>query len=148
MTLGVVCDGSGFIRRSRVFAGNAVECRTLEQMLTDLEAVFRSLKGELGLRPIFHSKEERADGHLFISVLAYQFVQTIRLRLKAHGIHESWAGLREVLSVQPRVTASFVQKDGRSLHVRKATRPEPDLVRLYEALGLPHLPGGIQKLIA
>jgi hypothetical protein len=38
VTLGVVCDGSGFIRRSRVFAGNAVECRTLEGMLIGLAA--------------------------------------------------------------------------------------------------------------
>jgi hypothetical protein len=38
VTLGVVCDGSGFIRRSRAFAGNAVECRTLEAMLMDLGA--------------------------------------------------------------------------------------------------------------
>ncbi|WP_419610596.1 IS1634 family transposase, partial [Thiolapillus sp.] len=35
--------------------------------LTDLEAVFRSLKSELGMRPVFHHKEERADGHLFIT---------------------------------------------------------------------------------
>jgi transposase len=117
-------------------------------MLTDLEAVFRSLKGELGLRPIFHSKEERSDGHLFITVLAYQFVQAIRQRLSAHGIHDSWSGLREVLSVQRRLTASFVQKDGRTLHVRKTTRPEPDLLRLYEALGLAHQPGGVRKLIS
>ncbi|MDP1606772.1 MAG: hypothetical protein Q8L93_09055, partial [Rhodocyclaceae bacterium] len=72
----------------------------------------------------------------------------IRQRLRAHGIHESWSGLREVLSIQRRVTASFVQKDGRTLHVRKATRQEPDLVRLYDALGLAHQPGGVQKLIA
>ncbi len=117
-------------------------------MLTDLEAVFRSLKGELGLRPIFHSKEERSDGHLFISVLAYQFVQTIRQRLRAHGIHDSWSSLRAVLAVQRRVTASFVQKDGRTLHVRKTTRPEPNLLHIYDALGLPHQPGGVQKLIA
>ena len=36
--------------------------------LTDVEAVFRSLKSELGLRPIFHRKEARAEGHLFITV--------------------------------------------------------------------------------
>ena len=36
-------------------------------MLTDLEAVFRSLKSELGLRPIFHKTQNRSDGHLFIS---------------------------------------------------------------------------------
>jgi len=80
-------------------------------MLTDLEAVFRSLKGELGLRPIFHSKAERSDGHLFISVLAYQFVQSIRRRLKAQDIHLSWAELRDTLSGQGRVTARFTQKD-------------------------------------
>lgn len=37
-------------------------------MLTDLEAVFRSLKSELGLRPIYHHKEVRAEGHLFITL--------------------------------------------------------------------------------
>ncbi len=55
-------------------------------ILTDLEAVFRSLKSELDLRPVFHHKEERADGHLFITVLAYQFVQIIRHQLDEHGI--------------------------------------------------------------
>ena len=38
VTLALVCDGSGFIRRSRVFAGNAVQCRTIEGMLTQLGA--------------------------------------------------------------------------------------------------------------
>ena len=54
-------------------------------MLTDLEAVFRSLKSELGLRPIFHKTQNRSDGHLFITVIAYQLVQTIRRRLAEHG---------------------------------------------------------------
>jgi transposase len=43
-------------------------------MLTDLEAVFRSFKSELGLYPVYHHKEIRVDGHLFIFVLAYQIV--------------------------------------------------------------------------
>lgn len=144
----MLTDPGVYCLRSNELAWDAEQLWRTYMMLTDLEAVFRSLKGELGLRPIFHSKEVRSDGHLFISVLAYQFVQAIRLRLGAHGIHESWSGLRQVLAVQRRVTASFVQKDGRTFHVRKATRPEPDLVRIYEALGLPHLPGGVQKLIA
>ena len=46
--------------------------------LTDVEAVFRALKSELGLRPIYHHKPRRADGHLFITVIAYQLVQVIR----------------------------------------------------------------------
>ena len=116
-------------------------------MLTDLESVFRSLKSELGLRPVFHSKEERADGHLFITVLAYQCVQVLLIKLQAAGITQPWAGLRQTLSVQRRVTASFRQKDGRTVHVRKSTVAEPELIKIYNALGFNSLPGGTRKLM-
>ena len=116
-------------------------------MLTDLESVFGSLKSELGLRPIYHHKEVRADGHLFLTVLAYQCVQFLRTRLKAAGITENWATLRDILSVPRRVTATFSQRDGRSLHVRKATVAEPDLMAIYRALGISSTPGGTKKLI-
>ena len=115
--------------------------------LTDLEAVFRTLKSELGLRPIYHHKESRTDGHLFISVLAYQVVQTLRRQLKEKGIPDSWSRLRETLSVQRRVTVSFQRRDGRALHVRKSTAAEPELKALYEALGLNSTPGGTKTLI-
>ena len=38
LTLGLVLDGSGFVRRSQVFAGNVVEGTTLEEMLQGLGA--------------------------------------------------------------------------------------------------------------
>jgi len=53
-------------------------------MLTDLEAVFRSLKRELGLRPVYHHEEERADGHLFI----YYLVLAPLLLVKNRGEEE------------------------------------------------------------
>lgn len=99
-----------------------------DMMLTDLEAVFRSFKSELGLRPIFHHQEARADAHLFITVLAYQFVQVIRRHLAAQGIHDSWALLRERLNAQVRVTASFRRPDGRAL-AKCAKPPRPSLSR-------------------
>ena len=116
-------------------------------MLTDLEAVFRSLKSELGLRPVYHHKEVHVDGHLFITVLAYQFVQIIRRQLKEHGIHDRWSTLRDILSVQQRVTASFRRADGGILHIRKSTQPEAELARIYHTLGLNPLPGGVQKTL-
>jgi len=116
-------------------------------MLTDLEAVFRTLKSELGLRPVYHWKEARTDGHLFITVLAFQFVQLLRTQLKACGIHDSWSSLRETLTIQRRTTTSFRQRDGRSLHVRKSSVPEPDLQKIYTALGLDAKPGGVKKLV-
>jgi len=117
-------------------------------MLTDLESVFRSLKGELGLRPVFHSKEGRSDGHMFITVLAYQCVQVLRVKLKAAGITASWTSLRKTLSLQRRVTASLRRKDGRTVHVRKSTAAEPPLIAIYQALGISRAPGGIKKLIS
>ena len=115
--------------------------------LTDVEAVFRSLKSELGLRPIFHRTQKRADGHLFIAVIAYQAVQTIRRRLADRGEHAQWTGLRRTLEGQQRVTAVFRRKDGRTLHVRKATRAEPRQMAIYRNLGLDPTPGGIRKMI-
>lgn len=115
--------------------------------LTDIESVFRSLKGELGLRPVFHQKENRADGHLFITVLAYQCVQVIRKTLKSHGINDSWATLRNTLSMQQRVTASMQRADGRTIHIRKSTKAEPALMQIYQALGINAAPGGTKKLV-
>jgi transposase len=117
-------------------------------MLTDLEAVFRGLKSELGLRPVFHHKEHRTEGHLFITVLAYQLVQAIRHKLAAKGQHLSWTGLRAILAVQQRVTATFRQRDGRTLHVRKATVAEPVLHGIYRALEIDPAPGGVRKYTA
>ena len=117
-------------------------------MLTDLESVFRSLKSELGLRPVFHSKESRSDGHLFITVLAYQCVQAIRATLKKAGINDSWSQLRHTLLVQQRVTASLRRKDGQTIHLRKSTLAEPELMAIYQTLQINPAPGGTKKLIS
>ncbi len=85
---------------------------------------FRSLKSELGLRPICHWKPLRAEAHLFVTVLAYQLVQVIRTRLQERGGRARWTTLRERLAGQQRVTAVFRRQDGRTLHVRKATQAE------------------------
>ena len=114
-------------------------------MLTDVEAVFRSLKSELGLRPIYHHKPLRAEGHLFITVIAYQLVQVIRTRLRHAGEHASWTTLRRILEGQQRITATFRRDDGRTLHVRKATLAEPPQQAIYEALGISAAPGGVRK---
>lgn len=115
--------------------------------LTDVEAVFRSLKSELGLRPIYHQKPVRAEGHLFITVVAYQLVQLIRARLRARGHHSSWSTLRRILEGQHRVTATFARSDGRTLHLRQATQPEASQRMIYEVLGVHPQPGGVMKTI-
>lgn len=125
---------------------NATLWRTYA-MLTNLESVFRSLKTDLGLRPVFHQIDRRVEGHLFISVLAYHFVHTLRLQLKAQGIDDSWETLRETLATQRRVTATLQRRDGRAVHVRKATRPEPQQQKINAILGLTPNPGGTHRVL-
>ena len=138
---GVYC-----LRTTLVALDNATLWRTYT-MLTNLESVFRSLKTDLGLRPVFHHIDRRVEGHLFISVLAYHFVHALRLRLKERGIDDSWETLRETLATQQRVTATFQRRDGRTVHVRKATRPEPHHQKVTEILELAPNPGGTHRVL-
>ena len=138
---GVYC-----LRTTLVALDNATLWRTYT-MLTNLESVFRSLKTDLGLRPVFHQIDRRVEGHLFISVLAYHFVHSLRLQLKDQGIDDSWETLRETLATQQRVTATLQRRDGRAVHVRKATRPEPHHQRINEILGHSPNPGGTHRVL-
>ena len=45
------------------------------------------------------------------------------------------------------MTAVFLQKEGRVLHVRKATKAELGQQAIYDALGMSASPGGVCKLI-
>lgn len=134
--------------RTNVLDWDAEKLWQAYSTLTDIESVFRSFKSELGLRPVFHHKEDRADGHLFITVLAYQCVQLIRAQLKEQAqINDSWDTLRKTMQVQRRTTTSMRRADGRMLHVRKTSRAEPELARIYQALGIEASPGSIKKLV-
>ena len=62
--------GSYLLRSSRTDWGTEQIVRTYWR-LTEIEATFRSLKTELGLRPIWHVKRSRIAAHLFLAVLAY-----------------------------------------------------------------------------
>ena len=138
---GVYC-----LRTTLVDQDNATLWRTYI-MLTELESVFRSLKTDLGLRPVFHRIDRRVEGHLFISVLAYHFVHTLRLQLKAQGVNDSWATLRQAMATQRRVTVTLQRRDGRTVHVRKATRPKPRHQTLGSILKLDPNPGRTHRVL-
>ncbi len=113
--------------------------------LTDLESAFRSLKTELGFRPVYHQKENRIDGHIFISILAYHLLHGIRYQLKAKGIHSSWQTLREVLASQCRITSSMKLENGKVVKIRKTSSANADQMAIYNALGITSYPVKTQK---
>lgn len=104
--------------------------------LVFVEEAFRTLKGDLSLRPIYHHKPERIEAHLFVAFLAYCLSITLRQRLKALAgglmprvVFEKLAGL-QLLDVRVPTT------DGRQLHLVRRTEPTPDVLLLLERLNL------------
>ena len=141
-------DTSNACGHKRWFAGSTLSWNLMKllygiplTMLTDLEAVFRSLKSGPGMRPVFHQITKRVTGHIFISVVAYHLIHGIRYRLKKTGINSSWSDLRKQPAGQSRVTASMRCRNDNVMHVRKSKRPELRQQKIYSALGLSSLPG-------
>ena len=116
-------------------------------MLTDIEDAFRSMKSELGLRPIYHQKETRCDAHIFITVLAYHLLHTIRFKLRQKGVRSCWTTLRQQLSTQVRVTTTMKREDGKVIRIRKSSKAEPSHQAIYDALRLTYQPGKTVKTI-
>jgi len=116
-------------------------------MLTDIEDAFRCMKSELGLRPIYHQKEVRCDGHIFITLLAYHLLHTIRFNLRQKGVRFCWTTIRRQLSTQVRITTTMKRQDGKVIHIRKSSKAEPPHQVIYDALNLSYQPGKKVKTI-
>ena len=104
--------------------------------ITDIEATFRSLKSELGLRPIWHQLDRRIAAHLLIAVLAYHAVHLIRTRLAAKGIRSCWTSIREGMRTWVRITTRLRQTDGTLIVNRQDTRPAAEVARISTAAGV------------
>ncbi len=116
-------------------------------MLTDIEDAFRCMKSELGLRPIYHQKEVRCDGHIFITVIAYHLMHTIRHKLRHRSVRFCWTTIRRQLSTQVRTTTTMKREDNKVIRIRKSSKAEPVHEVIYDALNLSHRPGRIEKTI-
>jgi transposase len=116
-------------------------------LIRDVEVALRAMKSDLGLPPVHHHNERRADGHLFITVLAYHILHTIRVTLRQKGIHDSWSTIRERLSLQLRTTTILKKEDKEAIHIRKASRTESYQKSIYQALVIAETPGRTVKTV-
>ena len=103
-------------------------------MLTRVEDAFKSLKTDLGMRPVYHQKAERTKAHLFISVLAYHLLNTIELKLSEKGCASKWATVRKDLSTNMRTTVILTDKDAAIHHIRVSSAPEEIHRKIYNLL--------------
>jgi transposase len=104
--------------------------------LVEIEAVFKNLKNDLALRPIFHQLEHRIEAHIFVAFIAYCLHVTLRARLRplAPGLTPR-AVLDKFATIQM-IDVHFPTTDGRTLILSRYTYPEPDHKLLLEQLKL------------
>ena len=108
--------------------------------IRQVESVFRTLKTDLNMRPVYHQTDENSMAHLNLAVLAYQMVCTIRHQLKAKGINHDWSHIVRIMNSQKAVTVTMQDKNDKKIFIRKCSRPEPKVTEIYNALGYKHYP--------
>ena len=74
-----------YLLRSNLTSEDPAVLWTRYVQLAQIESVFRSLNSELGIRPIYHQLEHRADAHILIAFLAYCLQVTLKNRLMIHA---------------------------------------------------------------
>jgi len=104
--------------------------------LVFVEEAFRTLKGDLGLRPIYHHKPDRIEAHLFVAFLAYCLSITLRQRLKALAGGLMPRVVWEKLATIQLLDVSVPTTDGRELLLVRRTEPDRDTALLLLRLGL------------
>src|ERR1700678_1050141 len=117
--------GSYFLRTNVLTLG-AKELWQLYNTLRGVEDAFRFMKSSLGLRPVYHQKEHRVDGHLWITIMAYHLIQNCLYQLNKGGISSQWTSIRDIMMGRIRVTMQAKMEDGKTFYYRSSTKAEED----------------------
>lgn len=125
-----------YLLRSNLTGEDPAVLWTRYVQLTQIESVFRSLKSELGIRPIYHQLEHRADAHVLIAFLAYCLHVTLKNRLLIHAPGLTPAAVLEKLATIQMVEVWIPMVDGRWLILPRHTQPDKDVQAILDHLHL------------
>src|SRR5437764_7478453 len=123
-----------YLLRSNLTSEDPEVLWTRYVQLTQIESVFRSLKSELGIRPIYPQLEHRADAHVLIAFLAYCLQVTLKNRLMIRAPGLTPAAVLEKLATIQMVEVWIPMLDGRWLMLPRHTQPEKDVQALLDQL--------------
>ena len=99
--------------------------------MTRAEDAFKALKSDLGLRPNGHHIEPRVEGHVFITILAYQLLRFIQYTLERHADTRCWQTIKRVLQTHTYATLILPTRHGEVYRLRKAGIPEQSQKQIY-----------------
>ena len=94
--------------------------------LTEIEAAFRTLKSEVGLRPIYHWVAPRVEAHVMVAFMAYAMWVCLKWKLKAQAPSLSPRQMIELFRSIQLVEVWFDTVDEKRICLPRITMPEPE----------------------
>jgi transposase len=126
-----------YLLRSNITRGrSAEELWQFYIQLSEVEAAFKNLKGDLALRPIYHQLEHRIEAHIFISFLAYCLQVTLRQRLRDLAPGLTPRAVLEKFATLQMLDVHLPTTDERTVILSRYTQPETDVQMLLQRLKL------------
>ena len=111
---------------------NEEELWQIYNTIREVESTFRCLKSDLNIRPIHHQNDGRVEAHIYLTILAYQLVNTIRYMLKSAGLNYDWKNIVRIMSTQ---TIQTIELPGekKMTYLRKPAKPIQEVQQIYKA---------------
>ena len=125
-----------YLLRSNLTGRAPGELWTFYMQLVQVEEAFKNLKGDLGVRPVFHQKMERIEAHILVAFIAYALHVCLRQRLRAVAGGLTPRAVLEKFSAVQMVDVHLPTTDGREVILTRHTQPEQELQVLLEQLKL------------
>ena len=105
-------------------------------LLVEVESAFKTLKDDLGLRPIFHQLQGRIEAHIFVAFMAYCLHVTLRARLKALAPGLTPRAVLDKMAEVHMLDVHFPTTDGRTLILSRYTELTREQKILLQQLNL------------
>jgi transposase len=118
-------DGT-YLLRTNLSEKNPAKLWDQYIQLTEVETAFRTLKSEVGLRPIYHWMEPRVEAHVMLAFLAYAMWVCLKWKLKSLASGLSPRQIIELFRRVQLVEVWFDTADGRRICLPRITMPEPE----------------------
>jgi transposase len=104
--------------------------------LVQVEEAFKTLKGDLDLRPIHHQIEKRVEAHIFLAFLGYCLTVTLRMKLRQAAPGLTPRAVLQSLSTIQMVDVHIPTTDGRVLILPRYTEAQTEQQMILEKLKL------------
>jgi transposase len=125
-----------YLLRTNLTENDPAQLWSYYLQLVAVEEAFKTLKGDLAIRPIFHQYEARVEAHIFIAFLAYCLHVTLGRRLHALAPGLTPRSVLEKFAALQMIDVHVPTTDGRELVLTRYTEPQPELSLLLDKLRL------------